>query len=304
MRRRPLRALIAAAAWALAGVAAADGGAPRAEWVGTYRWEGKSDRFGGFSGLELDETGAAFLAVTDRGAIVQGRLTRDGRGAVSAVTAAPPVRLLSRHGKPYPPHLADSEGLALLPGGGFAVSFETWDRISSYAGFGRVPLREDWIAVQVRFRANTGAEALAALPDGSLLFLPERPGEGKGDFPLLRLAGDTVTQVGRLRHDPGWSAVGADFGPDGRFYLLERDYWPLVGFRSRLRRITLAGEATSGFAVTEDIVLMETRAGRHDNLEGLAAWRDASGAVRLTMISDDNFSPFQRTELVDYRVAE
>ena len=43
---------------------------------------------------------------------------------------------------------------------------------------------------------------------------------------------------------------------------------------------------------------------RHDNLEGLAVWRDDSGAIRLTMISDDNFNLLQRTELVEYAVPE
>ena len=39
---------------------------------------------------------------------------------------------------------------------------------------------------------------------------------------------------------------------------------------------------------------------RHDNLEGLAVTRAATGQIRLTMISDDNFNPFQRSEIVEY----
>ena len=31
---------------------------------------------------------------------------------------------------------------------------------------------------------------------------------------------------------------------------------------------------------------------------------DSSGALRLTMISDDNFRAFQRTEFVEYRIAD
>ena len=33
-------------------------------------------------------------------------------------------------------------------------------------------------------------------------------------------------------------------------------------------------------------------------------WRDEAGAIRLTMISDDNFNFFQRTQLVEYTVPE
>lgn len=45
---------------------------------------------------------------------------------------------------------------------------------------------------------------------------------------------------------------------------------------------------------------MQSEVGRHDNLEGLSVWQDAQG-VRLTMVSDDNFMFFQRTEFVEYR---
>ena len=36
--------------------------------------------------------------------------------------------------------------------------------------------------------------------------------------------------------------------------------------------------------------------------DDLAVWRDANGAIRLTMIADDNFFWVQRTEVVEYRV--
>lgn len=48
---------------------------------------------------------------------------------------------------------------------------------------------------------------------------------------------------------------------------------------------------------------MQSELGRHDNLEGLSVWRDAQG-LRLTMVSDDNFMFFQRTEFVEYRVGK
>lgn len=40
----------------------------------------------------------------------------------------------------------------------------------------------------------------------------------------------------------------------------------------------------------------------HDNLEGISVWQDPDGRIRLTMISDDNFMVFQRTEIVEYAV--
>ena len=57
-------------------------------------------------------------------------------------------------------------------------------------------------------------------------------------------------------------------------------------------------------AVVGTETLLETRAGRHDNLEGIAVWRDATGNLRPTLVSDDNRSMLQRTEVVDYRIEE
>ena len=37
-----------------------------------------------------------------------------------------------------------------------------------------------------------------------------------------------------------------------------------------------------------------------DNMEGLSVHRDARGALVLTLISDDNFSPLQRTLLLQF----
>mgnify|MGYP002634128825 CR=1 FL=1 len=93
--------------------------------------------------------------------------------------------------------------------------------------------------------------------------------------------------------------VGADIGPDGKFYLLERHLSGIFGFQTRIRRFALTGEALS-----DENVLLETPTGKHDNLEGIAVWRDAAGDIRITMISDDNFRSFQKTEFVEYRVIE
>ncbi len=76
--------------------------------------------------------------------------------------------------------------------------------------------------------------------------------------------------------------VGADIGPDGRLYMLERDFAG-IGFRSRIRRFDLDGG--------NEETMLETGLRTHDNLEGISVWQDAQG-LRLTLISDDNFRVF------------
>ena len=76
--------------------------------------------------------------------------------------------------------------------------------------------------------------------------------------------------------------------------MLERDFLG-IGFRSRVRRFDLTGG--------NEQVLLETRLRAHDNLEGISVWQDEQG-LRMTLISDDNFRAFQRTEIVEYRLTD
>ena len=41
-----------------------------------------------------------------------------------------------------------------------------------------------------------------------------------------------------------------------------------------------------------------------ENFEGITAFRDASGATRLLLVSDDNFNDVQRTLLLSFEIAE
>ena len=93
--------------------------------------------------------------------------------------------------------------------------------------------------------------------------------------------------------------TGADFGPAGRLYLLERGFVGL-GFYSRIRAFTLNAGGTK---ILSESLLLTTPVGTHDNMEGLSVWEDDQGRIRLTMISDDNFRFFQKTEMAEYVLA-
>jgi len=193
----------------------------------------------------------------------------------------------------------DAEGLARAPDGKLFVSFEGQHRVWCYGGFGTAA---EALPPHERFRempANAGLEALAIDSAGMLYTLPERSGAPTRPFPLYRFDGVRWSIPWRLPRRGRYLAVGADFGPDGRFYLLERDFNGLLGFSSRVRRFTLGPEG----ALTEE-TLLTTRNLRHGNLEGLSVWRDGAGEIRLTMVADDNFSFFQQTEIVEYRITE
>lgn len=296
MPLRSFRALSAALALALCGFAS-PALAERAEFVQRYVWTDSDAAFGGFSGLELAEDGRSFVVLSDRTTLWRGRLRRDALGAITGVETSGPVDLHDSAGKQLSRFNGDSEGLALARDGSVYISFEGLTRVARYKRDGgpaeRLPRPEAF----KKFQINSALEALAIGPDGALYTLPERSGNLSTPFPVWRYRAGEWTQPFAIPRDGDFLSVGADFGPDGRFYLLERDFRGITGFRNRVRVFTISGDRLSGGAV-----LLQTGTGTHDNLEGLSVWRDRAGAIRLTMVSDDNFSIFQTTEIVEYRL--
>jgi hypothetical protein len=271
--------------------------AAEAVLVGEYTWRDRDPSFGGISGFRLGPDGVTFRVVEDIGFTFTGKLTRGADGAVMGVARGPITRLTGEDGKPVGEDDWDAEGLATGPGGSFFVSFERNDRILRYADEGAVPvsLTKRWDLSWITY--NKGFEALAADAKGRLYTAPESP---RGAFhPVFRREGNSWVRVARIPAKGTWRVTDADFGPDGRLYVLERDFWGLIGFRTRILRLSFPAKGEPAIET-----LLETQAGTHDNLEGIAVWRDGSGAIRLTMVSDDNLNLFQKTELVDYRVVE
>lgn len=290
---RRLSALVAACC----ALTAAAAPAPEAEFLHSTTWSAGQQGHGGFSGLEVWDKGRRFATISDRGTLVTGRFTRSG-GRINGISATPPQRLHSVHGQELHDAWADSEGLARRADGRLFISFEGHHRVLGYDSPDRALRVPRSNAMRSIPNGNSGLEALAIDRGGRLYTIPERSGRLTRPFPVWRLAGNRWEQAFELPRDGGFLVVGADFGPDGRFYVLERGFTGF-GFRSRVRRFTLEGDR-----IIRQDTLLETGTGRHDNLEGISVWRDEAGAIRLTMISDDNFRAFQRTEIVEYRVTD
>lgn len=269
------------------------------DYVGTYIWREADASFGGFSGLEISEDGTRFHALSDRAWLYWGSIERDAQGVMRGLNIAGRAHLKDSKGTPLKPgYLGDSEGLAIGRDGRIWVSFEGLDRLALYDNPDAAATLQAAPPDLPGLRVNAGLEALAIRDDGSLIALPEKSGRESRPFPVLRYDGKRWKTLTRVRRDPRWLPVGADFGPDGYFYLLERDFHGILGFSSRIRRMHLTPQGPR-----DEEILLQTPPLQYDNLEGLSVWHDGRG-IRLTMISDDNFLLVQRTELVEYRLRE
>jgi hypothetical protein len=297
MRRRLALALGAVATLGFGFGFGGNAGQPgMATYLDSYRWVQDDPNFGGFSAIEVKDNGASFVALTDRAHVTEGRFIRDNAGRITAVGPVDLVQLRDIEGVPLEGRASDSEGLALAPEGGFYVSFEGNHRVRFYpTALGpaeRIAGHPDFAGMQL----NSSLEALAIDGRGHLFTLPERSGALDRPFPVYRYDGQSWDIPFHLPRSGAFLPVGADFGPDGWLYLLERALTG-PGFRTRVRRFDVKGDT-----VNAEELLIQTRTRQHDNLEGISVWQDGQGETRITMISDDNFKFFQRTEIVEYMV--
>jgi hypothetical protein len=248
--------------------------------------------YGGFSALHIGETGTTFLAVSDRGGFVSGTITRDTDGQIKTIAVGPPVAV-----KGYipmePPDSEDAEGLAVAKDGTIYLSFEQDHRIGQFAS----PSAPETILPQNdafdTFSNNSGLEALAIDEAGALYAIPERSGKLSAPFPVYRLQNGRWDIPFAIPRTAGYLAVGADFGPDGRLYVLERKFSG-ISFYTRVRRVDIAAQTAE--------TILETGFGVHGNMEGISVWRNANGETIMTLIADNNFQRILSNEIAEYRV--
>lgn len=262
--------------------------------LSTTVWTSDDPLFGGFSDLEISEDGTQLVTLSDRGILLAtGTLTRTD-GVITAISAPTLIPMRDPKGR-LRDVWADSEGLAIAADGTIYVSTEGSHRtVFKYSGLDateavRIPRHPDFL----QHHLNGSLEALAIGDDGALYTLPERSGRASWPFPVYRYKDGAWDIPFSIPRRGSHIAVGADIGPDNRFYLLERNFTG-IGFQTRVRRFDMDG--------TNEETLLDTANGTHDNLEGISIWRDAENQLRMTMISDDNFKFFQKTEIVEYRI--
>ena len=262
--------------------------------------------FGGLSAIRIASDGAQFISLSDHGRWFRGRLIYDG---ARPVAIADPVMapILGPDGQPLAARgWHDTESIA-GDGGTLYVGIETVNQIVQF-DYGRDGLlaRGHPIPVPPGIRTlppNKGLEALVFVPrnqpmGGTLIAISERGLDKTGNLRAFLIGGPTPGTFS-IKRIENFDVSDAALLPSGDLLVLERSFsWP-EGLLVLIRRIKIA-DVRPG-AVVDGPVLFEADLGFEiDNMEGLAVHQTTAGEIVLTMISDDNFSPLQRTELLQF----
>ncbi|MCB1388925.1 MAG: esterase-like activity of phytase family protein [Rhodobacteraceae bacterium] len=265
---------------------------PPTQVVSRFRLPVMSGGINDFSGIATTN-GTDIYLLSDHGFIAVGRLQRGYGQHIEGFQLRQVSLLTDENGHPLTGSLHDSEGLAIGRDGSLYVSFEQHNRVLRYPRLGAPAQDIGEHRDFDRLRAGRGLEGIAVAPDGRVYAIPERPARATYGFPsYVWRANAGWDGAFRLPMDLQFLPVGADFGPDGMLYVLEREYGA-HGYRSQVRRFAVNGQHISGGQW-----VMRSDYGQFGNLEGISVYRDWNGRIRLLMVSDDDLGAGP-SELVD-----
>lgn len=267
--------------------------------------------FGGFSGLWRDPLRPRLVAIGDhaRWLTAEIRYESDRLAGLADARISPVLGeggIALRQGPSY-----DCESLAMADGIAYVGIERThqirrfdWGASGPLAEGRPIPVPRDFVGLD----ANGGIEALAIAPaghplSGALLAFAEVSPEGEdAPVPAWVVTGPDRFAF-RVAKTEKYRVTDAAFLATGELLLLERSFSPLHGAGCRIRRFARdairAGETIDG-----EVIVEADRSYEIDNMECLAVHRaPASGETVLTLMSDDNFMPFQRTLLLEFTLA-
>lgn len=264
-------------------------------------------RFGGWSALEVNDTGTQILSVSDSAYWMTARLHWDAAGWISSVESIDIAPILGRQGEILEGEREDSETIAQLADGRYAVSFEREHRINAYN------LGTDWAGVHDAtgeampippgtdaLPNNGGLEGLTPLSDGGLLAAIEYPLEEDGPQIFWHFDGTDWSQI-ELAPTNGYGITSLDVH-DGQVYVLERFWNAVDGTRIRILRFA-ENELYQDALIQPDLLAAMEAENPVDNFEGISVIEQNDETI-LLIISDDNYNVYgdQRTLLLAFAV--
>jgi hypothetical protein len=271
--------------------------------LSAHELSSKDPRFGGLSGLTIGADGRLY-SVSDTGYWVSAQMVVDANGRLLDLTDWVIQPILSTSGEPVRNPLHDAEGLARMPDGSFMIAFENVHRIWRYPPppitFHSLPIPVPLPAEVEKAPSNGGVEGLTILPDGRLLALTEEFQNSDGSFKGWLIESGRFFEVSYLPSDH-FRITDCAALRNGDVIVLERRYIPLVSLSTRLTLVRGEHIQSGAKLVGEELLTLQYPLDV-DNFEGVAVQEDPIKGTIIYIVSDDNYHPFQRTLLLQFRL--
>ena len=262
----------------------------------------RDTNFGGLSALGISSDGARLVALSDRGFRLSARILYDDKGNLSGLADADLGPMGGIDGAPLSEkEYADAESMAPGVEGEIVVAFERRHRLWRYVPGSPLPEPLPPPDELMGAPSNGGIEALALLDDGRLFALTEK--YSSGEDVVGWISDRDGWSVLTLATDGGFDPTGAATLPGGDIIVVMRRFNLIGTNAARLIRIPAShirpGASLRGRAIAEIGPPLT-----FDNFEGVEARRGARGETLITILSDDNFNPLQRTLLMMFELME
>jgi len=267
--------------------------------------ESSSRGFGGLSSLRVAPDGEHFLAVSDKGEWLRGRIVYRNKVPV-AIADAEMAPLLGPDGKTLKSRgWFDAEALA-DDGGVMYVGIERANQVV------RFDIAKDGLTARGRpipvppgmklLPFNRSIECLVMAPKdgplaGTLISVSERGLDNQGNLKGFLIGG--AGGVFSLRRTGDYDVSDCAITPIGKLLVLERRFSWTGGLAMRIRSVPLANVKPGALVDGPELIAADIGT-QIDNMEGLSVHRAPDGALVLTLISDDNFLALQRTVLLQF----
>ena len=268
--------------------------------LGAFHLQSTDKRFGGLSGLSVGKDGKLY-AVSDRGYWLSASMVTDQNGALMNLVDWQTGPILTAAKTPVTGRLRDAEALAQSRDGSFLVGFEGAHRIWRYSAppntFTSTPALVPIPSAVARAPGNGGIEGLAMLPDGRLLILTEQFQNPDGSFKGWLLDQDQSAELSYAPAD-GFRVTDCAALDNGDVLVLERRYVPFAILSVRVTRVEAKNIQPGAKLAGRELLKLEQPLAA-ENFEGIAVQQTSAGAT-IYLVSDDNFSPFQQTLLLQF----
>jgi hypothetical protein len=267
--------------------------------LSAFQLASKDKRFGGLSGLSVGPDGRVY-AVSDQSYWLSASMLLDPDALKDLVDwrIAP---ILTTTKLPVRGSLRDAEALAQTRDGSFLVAFEGFHRIWRYSPppktFESTPVSVQIPSAVAQAPSNGGIEALATLADGRLLIIAEELENPDGSVKAWVIDDGQFTELSYLP-GKGFRVTDCAALNDGDVLVLERRYVPFGILSARLTRVK-AGSLRPGAKLAGKELLKLEQPLAVENFEGIAVQQTSNGTM-IFIVSDDNYSSFQQTLLLQF----